>query len=85
MKEHEKAKKKRALTDFNAPNGSRDVSFQSQEFEQDGSRHFEGFQPSFSHKYDVTDAILQENDKMKVQYLRILLFDSFEILWAVKI
>ena len=46
MKEHEKCKK-RALTDLNAPNGSRDISFQSQEFEQDGSRHFEGFQPHF--------------------------------------
>ena len=27
--------KKWALTDLNAPNGSRDISFQSQEFEQD--------------------------------------------------
>ena len=38
MKERENAKK-RAITDLNAPNGSRDIPFQSQEFEQHGSRH----------------------------------------------
>ena len=43
MKEREKCKKIWALTDLNAPNGSRDISTQSEEFEQDGSRHFEGF------------------------------------------
>ena len=36
------------------------------------------FSASFSHKYDVTDAMLQDNEKMKVQYLRSLLFDLFE-------
>ena len=35
---------------------------------------------SFSLKYDVTDAILQDNEKMKVEYLRSLLFDLFETL-----
>ena len=30
------AKKKRAITDLNAPNGSRDIPFQSQEFEHYG-------------------------------------------------
>ena len=39
---------------------------------------------SFSIKYDVTDAILQDNEKMKVQYLRSLLFDVFETLQAVR-
>ena len=39
--------KKRAITDLNAPNGSRDIPFQSQEFGQDGHRHFEGFQTYF--------------------------------------
>ena len=39
---------------------------------------------SFSLKYDVTDAILQDIEKMKVQYLMSLLFDLFEILQAVK-
>ena len=39
--------KKRAITDLNAPNGSQDIQFQSQEFEQDGHRHFVGFQPHF--------------------------------------
>ena len=39
---------------------------------------------SFSIKYDVTDAILQDKAKMKVQYLRSLLFDLFETLQAVR-
>ena len=42
------------------------------------------FSASFSVKYDVADAILQDNEKMKVQYLRSLLFDLFEILQAVR-
>ena len=42
------------------------------------------FSASFSSKYDVTDAILQDNEKMKVQYLRSLLFDLFETLQAVR-
>ena len=46
MKEREKCKK-RAITDLNAPNGSGDISFQSQESGQDGHRHFVGFQPHF--------------------------------------
>ena len=44
--EREKCKK-RANTDLNAPNGSRDIPFQSQEFGKDGNRHFVGFQPYF--------------------------------------
>ena len=40
-------KTKRASTDLNASNGSRDIPFQSQEFEQDGRRHCFGFQPHF--------------------------------------
>ena len=43
------------------------------------------FSASFSLKDDVTDAMLQDNEKMKVQYLRSLLFDLFETLQAVKI
>ena len=39
---------------------------------------------SFSIKYDVTDAIPQDNLKMKVQHLRSLLFDLFETLQAVR-
>ena len=46
MKECENAKK-RAIPDLNAPNGSRDIPFSSQEFEQIGRRHFVGFQPHF--------------------------------------
>ena len=33
---------------------------------------------------DVTDAIPQDIEKMKMQYLRSLLFDLFEILQAVR-
>ena len=75
-------KQKRSITDLNAPNGSRDIPFQSQEFGQD--LPFCRFSASFSIKYDVTDAILQDNEKMKVQYLRSLLFDLFETLQAVR-
>ena len=39
--------KKRVITDLNAPNASRDIPLQSQEFGQDGHRHFVGFQPHF--------------------------------------
>ena len=42
MKECDKCKKQ-AITDLNAPNGSRDIPSQSQEFENDGRRHFVGF------------------------------------------
>ena len=42
------------------------------------------FSASFSIKYDVTDAILQDNEKMKVQYLGSLFFDLFETLQAVR-
>ena len=42
------------------------------------------FSALFSLKYDVTDAMLQENEKMAVQYLRSLLFDLFETLQAVR-
>ena len=35
-------------------------------------------------KYDVRDAILQGNEKLKVQYLRSLLFYLFEILQVVR-
>ena len=42
------------------------------------------FSASFSIKYDITDEILQDNEKLKVQYLRSLLFDLFETLQAVR-
>ena len=42
------------------------------------------FSASFSIKYDVKDAILQDNEKMKVQYLRSLLFNLFETLQVVR-
>ena len=34
-------------------------------------------------KYNITDAMLQDIEKMKVQYLMSLLFDLFEILQAI--
>ena len=42
MKEREKCKK-RAIIDLKVPHGYRDIPFQSQEFGQDGYRHFVGF------------------------------------------
>ena len=42
MKEREKCKKL-AIIDLNVPNGTRDIPFQSQEFKQDGRRHFVDF------------------------------------------
>ena len=42
------------------------------------------FLASFSLKYDVTDAMLQDIGKMKVEYLIRVLFDLFEILQAVR-
>ena len=45
---------------------------------------FYRFSASFSIKYDVTYTILQDNEKMKVQYLKSLLFDLFETLQAVR-
>ena len=38
------------------------------------------FLASIPLKYDITDAMLQDIEKMKVQYLMSLLFDLFEIL-----
>ena len=67
--------KNQVITDLNVPNDSRDIPFQSQEFEQDGCCHFSA---SFSLKYDVTDAILQGNENMS------LLCDLFETLQAVR-
>ena len=51
---------------------------------EDGRRHFVDFLASFSLKYDITGAILQDIEIIKVQYLRSLLFDLFEILQAVR-
>ena len=42
------------------------------------------FSASFLLKYDVTNAMLQDNEKMKVPYLKSLLSDLFETLQAVR-
>ena len=76
--------KKRAITDLNASNGSRDIPFQSQEFEQYGRPHLVSLLASIPLKYDVTDAMLQDIEKIKVKYLMSLLFDLFEIFQAVR-
>ena len=83
MKEREKCKKQ-AITDLNAPNGSRDIPFQKSGIWAIWTSPFCRFLASFSLKYDVTDAMLQDIGKMKVQYLMSLLFDLFEILQAVR-
>ena len=76
--------KKRAITDLNAPNGSRDISFQSQEFGKDGHCHFVGFQPQFYLNMTSQTQYFKTMKKMKVEYLRSLLFDLFETLQAVR-
>ena len=43
MKEREKCQKMSPHWYLNAPDGSRDIPFQRQEFEQDGCRHFVHF------------------------------------------
>ena len=60
--------KTQAITDLSVPDGSRDILSQTQECEQN----------------DVTQAIRQDNAKMKVQYLSSLLFDLFQILQVVR-
>ena len=42
------------------------------------------FLASFSLEYDISDAILQDIDKMKVQYFMSLLSDLFTILQSVR-
>ena len=80
-----KKSEKGTITDLNAPNGSRDIPSESQEFEQDGCRHFVGFQPYFHvDMTSQTQSLIQDNEKIKVQYLGSLLFDLFEILKAVR-
>ena len=76
--------KQRALTDLNAPNGSRDIPFKKSGIWARWTSPFCRFSASFSLKSDVTDAILQDNEKMKVEYLKSLPFDLFETLHAVR-
>ena len=66
---------------LNVLNGSRDIPFQSQEFEQDGCHHFADFQPPFH--LNMTSQIAR-HDKMKVQYFICLLSDLFTILQSVR-
>ena len=42
------------------------------------------FLASFSLEYDISDAILQDIDKMKVQYFMSLLSDLFTLLQSVR-
>ena len=84
MKECENMQKKRAITDLNAPNGSRDIPFQSQEFGQDGHRHFVGFQPHFHLNMTSQTQCCKTMKTWKCKYLRSLLFDLFETLQAVR-
>ena len=59
-----------AITDLNAPNSSRDIQFQGNEFEQHGPP-FCRFLASFSIKCDVTYAILQDIEKWKYNTSRV--------------
>ena len=73
---------KTTITDLNEPDGSRDIPFQCQEIGQDGHRHFVCFQPHF---YLTSQTqCCKRIKKMKVSYLKSLLFDLFETLQAVR-
>ena len=78
-----KNEKKEATTDLNSPNGSRDIPFQIQAFEQEGRRHFCRILASFSLKYDLTDGILPDDEKIKKSISQESLV-LFEILRAVR-
>ena len=83
MKEHEKCKK----TSHHQPQSSKWFSRYSISKSEIWARWASPFcrlSASLSLKYDVTDAILQDNEKMKVQHLRSLLFDLFETLQVVR-
>ena len=86
MKEREKWKKKqkRAITDLNAPNGSRDIPFQSQEFGQDGHRHFVGFESHFHLNMTSQTQCCKTMKKWKCNISGVFLFDLFETLQAVR-
>ena len=75
--------KKLAIADLNASNGSQGIPFQSQEFEQDGRRLFVHFLPLFDINMTSQTQSCKTLKKMKVQYLKSLLFDLFEILQTV--
>ena len=66
-------KKTSAITDLKAPNGSVSKSGIWARW----TSQFCRFSASFSLKYDVTDAMLQDSEEKKVQYVRFLLFDLF--------
>ena len=83
MKEHEKCKK----TSHHRPQCAKwflRYSISKSGIWERWTSPFCRFSASFSIKYDITDTILQDNEKMKVQYLERLLFDLFETLQAVR-
>ena len=84
MKEREECKKKRAIADLNAPKWFSRYPISKSGIWARWTSPFCRFSAQLSIKYDVTDAILQDNEKMKVQCLRSLLFDLFETLQAVR-
>ena len=61
-----------------------ELGIESHEFEQDGRHRFVGFQPHFRLNMTSQTQSCKIMKKMKVQYLRSLLFDSFETLQAVR-
>ena len=72
-------------------NGSRDNACQNHEFEQDGRHQFVGFYPHFHLNMTSQRRILQDNEKIKMHYLRIISFffgrkisDTLFLLWENK-
>ena len=67
------------------PNGSRDIPFQNKGIWARWSLPFCRFSASFLLKYDITDPMLKDREKkMKMQYLRSLLYDLFETLEVIR-
>ena len=78
---------KRAITDLNVPNVSRDISIISQshdqDFGQDGHCRFVGFQPHF-HLNMTSQTQCCKTIKIKLQCFRSFLFDLFQTLQAIR-
>ena len=84
MKEREKCKQK---TSYHLPQDAKWFSRYSISKSGIGAiwtSPFCRFLASFSIKYDVTDAMMQDIEKMKMQYLMSHVFDLFETLQAVR-
>ena len=65
-------------------NGSQDIPLQNHDFEQDGRRHFIGFQPNFHLNMTSQTLSCKAMKKMKEKYLRSLLFETLQAIRALQ-